>query len=88
MSSRPRITPKLTVIRAGIGTHRLGAGVLAGSPVGKLTNEQLEDAKAGLDLEVKRLAGLDDDAAVAKLRADLKAINTERERRWNNLISA
>ncbi len=85
MSARPRITPKLTVIRAGIGTHRLSAGLLAGSPVGKLTGDQLEDATAYFDLEVKRMAGLGDDAAVAKLRADLKAINAERSRRWSNL---
>lgn len=85
MSSRPRLTPKLTTIRAGIGTHRLSAGVLAGSPVGKLTADQLEDVVAYLEHEVERLAGLADDAAVAKLKADLKAINAERERRECNL---
>ena len=85
MSSRPRITPKLTTIRAGIGTHRLGAGPLAGSPVGKLAGDQLEDVMVYLEQEIERLAGLDDDAAVAKLKGDLKAITAERERRSCNL---
>ncbi|MDP2275261.1 MAG: hypothetical protein Q8K32_31235 [Archangium sp.] len=84
MSARPRST-KLTTIRAGIGTHRLSAGVLAGSPVGKLTGDQLEDVHAFLEHERERLAGLDDDAAVAKLKADLKAVTAERERRAVNL---
>lgn len=85
MSARPRSTSKLTTIRAGIGTHRLTSGVLAGSPVGKLSGDQLEDVVAYLEHETERLAGLADDAAVKSLRVDLKAVNAERERRAVNL---
>lgn len=69
------------LVRAAIGVHCLSAGALAGSPVGKLTNEQLADAKAQLEHEVRRLAGLEDDAAVARLERDLAEVTEEQERR-------
>lgn len=69
------------LVRAAIGVHCLSAGALAGSPVGKLTNEQLADAKAQLEHEVRRLAGLEDDAAVARLQRDLAEVAEEQERR-------
>jgi len=88
MSARPRLTPKLTTIRAGIGSHRLSAGVLAGSPVGKLTGDQLVDATAQLEHEIERMGKLDDDAAVKQLRRDLKAIEAERDRRAVDLVAS
>lgn len=71
--------PKL--VRAAIGVHCLSAGALAGSPVGKLTSEQLVDARAQLEHEVKRMRGLEDDAAVKRLERDLTAITEEIDRR-------
>lgn len=79
MKRRRTGPPKL--VRAAIGQHCLSAGVLAGSPVGKLTNEQLVDAKAQLEHEKKRMRGLEDDAAVERLQRDLSALTEEQERR-------
>lgn len=79
---------RLKLVRAGIGDHRLSAGLLAGTPVGMLTTEQLEDVKAHLSHELERMVGLDDDAACILLNKDIKAINHERERRWNCLVAS
>lgn len=79
---------RLQLVRAGIGGHRLSAGVLAGSPVGMCTTEQLESSKAYLKLELERMVGLDDDAACIRLNKDIKAINAELDRRWHCLVSA
>jgi hypothetical protein len=78
----------LHLVRADVGTHRLSAGLLAGSPVGMCTTEQLEDAKAYLELQLERMVGLDDDAACISLNRDIKAINEERARRWNCLVAS
>lgn len=78
---------RLKTVRADIGKHRLSAGVLAGTAVGKLADDQLADATAQLEHEIERMAKLDDDAAVKKLRRDLKAIAGERERRGVDLVA-
>lgn len=87
MTPRTKVR-RLTLVRAGIGDHRLSAGQLAGSPVGMCATDQLEDAKAQLKFELERMVGLDDDAACVSLNKDIKAINAELERRWNCLVSA
>lgn len=65
----------MTLVRADRGKHRLSSGPIRGRglAVGRLTNEQLEDAQKGLEAELVRLAGLDVDA----LTQDLKAIAEE-----------
>ena len=68
-------------IRAAFGVHCLSAGALAGSPVGKLTNEQINDTVEQLRHEVKRMRGLENDAAVKLLELDLVELHEELERR-------
>jgi hypothetical protein len=72
---------RVTTIRADVGLHCLSAGALAGSPVGKLSNDQLTDAKAQIQHEVNRMIPLKDDAALERLWRDLKAIAEEIGRR-------
>lgn len=71
----------MTLVRADRGKHRLSTGPLARSMVGRLTNEQLEDARAGVEVEFKRrLAGEGvrlSDLDVDELTKDLRAISEE-----------
>lgn len=68
-------------VKAAQGTHCLGAGQLAGSPVGMLSADQLASVEAHLRLEVGRMKGLNDDAAVRSIRRDLRALKAEADRR-------
>lgn len=63
----------MTLVRADRGKHRLTTGPLVRSQVGRLTNEQLEDASRALTKEIERLAGID----AAALTTDLKAVSEE-----------
>ena len=68
----------MTLVRADRGKHRLTTGPLVRSQVGRLTNEQLEDASRALTTEIERLAPpgmarLD----AAALTMDLKAVSEE-----------
>lgn len=79
---------RLSVVRAKAEAHTLSVGPIRSTPVGKLTQDQLESAKQLVALELKRLEHAADSETLARLERDLSALEEELERREVGLGAA
>lgn len=76
----------MKLVLAENSTHLISSGPWRNAAVGRLTNEELEDAKHGLELALAKAIELDAEALERDVKAvavelDIKALAAELERR-------
>lgn len=78
----------LSVVRSKAESRTLSVGPLRSTPVGKLTQDQLESSRHLVAATLKELERAADETTLERLEADLRAVEEELERREFDLGAA